>query len=179
MVHIIAFASINLFCLDRRLASCFQLSVFQRLTILQDRPFCLNSHQFPRASDVRWCEVDGCTIAWFGRPAFAYVRGPRDQDVAESLKGAEEIDQLWVLVSTHRMQIAPFHIRFTLFVHMMRVHDWWIFLNIDHMIELHIPCKLLVRDFSSEFVIHFDRRKTCWSKMASIQRTPAWNPTDS
>ena len=24
------------------------------------------------------------------------------------------------------------------------------------------------------FVIHFDRRKTCWSKMASIQRTPAW-----
>ena len=38
--------------------------------------------------------MDGCTIAWFGRPVFAYARGPRDQDVAESLKGAEEIDPL-------------------------------------------------------------------------------------
>ena len=48
--------------------------------------------------DVRWCELDGRTATCFGRPAFAYVRGTKKQDVGEAWKRAEEIEPMWVLL---------------------------------------------------------------------------------
>ena len=59
-------------------------------------------------SDVRWTAA----ATWFDRPAFAYVRGPKEQDVGEAMKQAEGIEPMKVLVCEYRerkcMKMHPF-----------------------------------------------------------------------
>ena len=43
---------------------------------------------------MRSSELDGRAATWFGRPAFAYVRGTKKQDVGEAWKRAEEIEPM-------------------------------------------------------------------------------------
>ena len=72
-------------------------------------------------SDVRWTAAQQPGLA-DGRPAFTYVRGPRQQDVGEALKQAEGIEPMKVLICEYRectwMKMHPF-------VYMIHAHRSW------------------------------------------------------